>query len=384
MASNTSTTTGTTELWRIGIPDESYAFNAPRPGNRDLGSLEFWERSMVRSRLRRESAAARKVGIKQGARSRLAMALVGVTLAVPATEAITAGTAQAAPVTDTTLRHGDSGSRVAALQHALGITADGKFGAATNKAVRAYQRAHGLAVDGVVGAMTAAALGLNGSHANAPTPAKASSRSSAPSSVTSDPALSSETIAKIQAKLEIATDGRWGPQTRSAVREYQRQHGLEVDGVPGPATLGSMGLKATAAPAENRDSAVANPNDSPSTGAASAISAARSKAGSPYSYGATGPSSFDCSGLVQWSFKQAGVTLPRTSFQQYGQGTAVSKPNIQAGDLIFFNTAGPGASDVGIATSPTTVISATSSRGVMEHPIFDSYWGSHFVGAKRL
>lgn len=384
MAPTTDTRTATTELWRIGIPDESYAFHAPRPGHRDLGELEFWERSTVRSRLRREAAAARKVGVKQGARSKLAMALVGVTLAVPATEAVTAGTAQAAPVTDSVLKRGDSGSRVAALQRALGIAADGEFGAQTHKAVRAFQRSHGLSVDGVVGAQTAAKLGVGSTGKKASTTTKTSSRSGA--SDASDPNLSSATVRAIQSKLGIAADGEWGPQTRKAVRDYQRKQGLQVDGVPGPATLGSLGIRASAGTpdSDSAPSAASATAASSSNGGGGAISAARSKTGAPYSYGATGPSSFDCSGLVQWAFKQAGVTLPRTSFAQYGEGTTVSKGNIRAGDLVFFNTAGPGASDVGIATGPTTVISATSSRGVMEHAIFDSYWGSHFVGAKRL
>ena len=51
---------------------------------------------------------------------------------------------------------------------------------------------------------------------------------------------------------------------------------------------------------------------------------------------------------------------------------------------MFFSTAGPGASHVGIAVSGSTVVSATSSGGVMEHSINDAYWGGHYVGARRL
>ena len=81
--------------------------------------------------------------------------------------------------------------------------------------------------------------------------------------------------------------------------------------------------------------------------------------------------------------RQAGISIPRTSFAQFGTGSGVAKDGIQAGDLVFFNTAGPGASDVGLATGPTTAVSATT-HGVMSHAIFDSYWGSHFVGARRV
>jgi cell wall-associated NlpC family hydrolase len=108
-----------------------------------------------------------------------------------------------------------------------------------------------------------------------------------------------------------------------------------------------------------------------------------SKIGTPYATAGTGPSGFDCSGLTSWAMRQAGISIPRTSFAQFGVGSAVSKDGIQAGDLVFFSTAGAGASDVGIATGPTTAVSATT-HGVMNHAIFDSYWGSHYVGARRV
>jgi cell wall-associated NlpC family hydrolase len=83
------------------------------------------------------------------------------------------------------------------------------------------------------------------------------------------------------------------------------------------------------------------------------------------------------------AMRQAGIAIPRTSFAQYATGSPVARGAIRAGDLVFFDTAGPGASDVGIATGPTTVVSATT-HGVMAHATFDGYWGSHFVGARRV
>ena len=66
--------------------------------------------------------------------------------------------------------------------------------------------------------------------------------------------------------------------------------------------------------------------------------------------------------------RQAGVTLPRTSYSQWTVGTPVPRAAVQAGDLVFFNANGPGASHVGIAASNATVVSATS-HGVREHSI---------------
>ena len=114
-----------------------------------------------------------------------------------------------------------------------------------------------------------------------------------------------------------------------------------------------------------------------------ALNAAITQLGKAYRWGAEGPDSFDCSGLTSWAFSSAGVTLPRTSFSQFGVGVPVSRANIQAGDLVFFNASGHGASHVGIAPSNATVISATT-HGVREHMISGSYWGAHYVGARRL
>ncbi|MCE5288118.1 MAG: C40 family peptidase [Nocardiaceae bacterium] len=66
----------------------------------------------------------------------------------------------------------------------------------------------------------------------------------------------------------------------------------------------------------------------------SVVDFATGKAGSPYVYGANGPSAFDCSGLVQWSYAQAGKSIPRTSSEQWAAGTPVSLDAIQPGDIV--------------------------------------------------
>ncbi|MFB7943277.1 NlpC/P60 family protein [Kitasatospora phosalacinea] len=70
--------------------------------------------------------------------------------------------------------------------------------------------------------------------------------------------------------------------------------------------------------------------------AAAALAAAISKIGSPYVYGSTGPRTFDCSGLMYWSWRQAGVTLPRTSQAQASAGRRVSLADARPGDLVIF------------------------------------------------
>lgn len=70
--------------------------------------------------------------------------------------------------------------------------------------------------------------------------------------------------------------------------------------------------------------------------ASAALSAAQGKIGSPYVWGATGPSSFDCSGLTSWAYAQAGVSLPRTSQSQASAGAQIGRSALQPGDLVLF------------------------------------------------
>jgi cell wall-associated NlpC family hydrolase len=349
------------------LTDDGWAILAlPVDGRRDLACDQTWERSLKRSQSRRARAArqranlpaSRKVGFAIAA-SAIVAPLMQQTAAAQETATTSTTTATAAQ-SSSLLRQGSSGPEVSRIQSQLGITADGVFGPATKAAVISFQQRNGLLVDGIVGPQTRGALGGG------------SSNTSTTGSNSSGPKPSRSVTIAVQQKLGLSADGAYGPLTRAAVKAFQARNGLEVDGVVGPATMAAMGISGSTEQVP-----------SSSGGGGSAVSAARAAIGTPYSYGGSTPAGFDCSGLVVYAFKQAGVTLPRTSFAQFGAGTAVSRANIQAGDLVFFNANGPGASHVGIATSNSTVISATT-RGVREHAISDSYWGSHYVGARRV
>ena len=339
----------------VQLHDDEWAIRALPPGHRDLGCHELWERSLARSLRRREAAAARRCVAYKGKGALVSAAVLTATLVAPAGQAARAqGTTAAGAAAGLLLRTGSRGPSVAAAQRALGISADGVFGPQTRHAVLAFQAAHGLAVDGVIGPITASALGLGGTPVGAPAPDR------------------STTIA-VQRALGVPADGVYGPVTRAAVRRFQQAHGLAVDGVVGPQTLAALGLSG----------AGATPTAPPGAGAGAAVAAARSKLGAPYVRAGTGPNGFDCSGLTQWAMAQAGISLPRTSYAQFGVGTPVERNAIQPGDLVFFDADGPGASHVGIATSASTAISATT-HGVREHAISDAYWGSHYLGARRV
>lgn len=97
-------------------------------------------------------------------------------------------------------------------------------------------------------------------------------------------------------------------------------------------------LDAKEAQASTAAQAAAAGAGAPASGrASSAYAAAQSKLGSPYVYGASGPSSFDCSGLTSWAFAQAGIAIPRTSQAQASAGTRIySQSDLQVGDLVIF------------------------------------------------
>ena len=116
--------------------------------------------------------------------------------------------------------------------------------------------------------------------------------------------------------------------------------------------------------------------------------AARAAVGTPYGSGGNGPSSFDCSGLTVHAFKQAGVSLPRTSFAQYGQGSRIDRSQIQAGDLVFFGPDGKRTkrghiSHVGIALGGGWMIHSSGSRGGVSISNLETYWTEGTAFARR-
>ncbi|MEV0638877.1 NlpC/P60 family protein [Streptomyces sp. NPDC050619] len=92
----------------------------------------------------------------------------------------------------------------------------------------------------------------------------------------------------------------------------------------------------TTAPSTSAPSAPSAPDSSYATKAEKALAFARAQIGKPYVWGATGPGSYDCSGLTQAAWKAAGVDIPRVTYDQVNAGTTVSLSNAQPGDLVFF------------------------------------------------
>jgi cell wall-associated NlpC family hydrolase len=112
------------------------------------------------------------------------------------------------------------------------------------------------------------------------------------------------------------------------------------------------------------------------------LQAALSRRGDEYVWGATGPTTFDCSGLTQWSYKQGGVSLPRTAAEQYGVGTYVAYGQWQPGDLIFYGTSS-NIHHVAMYVGNGDIVQAPTT-GIPVEVVPISGGGSDYYGSKRI
>jgi len=116
------------------------------------------------------------------------------------------------------------------------------------------------------------------------------------------------------------------------------------------------------------------------------VNYAKKYLGVKYVWGGTSPRGFDCSGLVQYVYKQFGIKLNRVAADQAKQGTKVTKAQLRPGDLVFFNTdSGSGIDHVGIYIGNNQFLHAASGRGkVLIDPLNHSYYNGRLVTARRM
>ena len=143
--------------------------------------------------------------------------------------------------------------------------------------------------------------------------------------------------------------------------------------------------------AQSNSTTTQNGSTSSSAGASNSTSSSRGSevlayamkfVGYPYVYGGSSPSGFDCSGFTSYVYKHFGVSLSRTAAGQYSNGTAVSRANLQVGDLVMF---GSPINHVGIYAGGGRIVHAANpSRGVTTDTINSGYYNTHYVGARRI
>jgi cell wall-associated NlpC family hydrolase len=115
------------------------------------------------------------------------------------------------------------------------------------------------------------------------------------------------------------------------------------------------------------------------------VNNAKKHLGTPYVWGGNQPGGFDCSGFTEYIYKQSGISLPRTTTEQYQKGYYVDKSNLQPGDLVFLaNTYRSGISHVGIYIGNGSMIHASSSKGITISDLSGSYYTKHYYGSRRV
>lgn len=183
-----------------------------------------------------------------------------------------------------------------------------------------------------------------------------------------------------------------------AIRRTARSCALSIISL-GVVATGSLGVSLAAAPAQAADREAVALNEGQyakvkkkdaklresaqrkeSSRLQTAVSVALNQRGDAYVYGASGPNAFDCSGLIQYSYRQAGIDLPRTSDAQAGATRRIAKDDMRSGDLMFFADSG-GVYHAGIFVRwenghAVMVHSPSSGRSVtVGAPWTDSWFG---------
>ena len=143
--------------------------------------------------------------------------------------------------------------------------------------------------------------------------------------------------------------------------------------------LGQPSSSSTQASQTGSQVPIPDPSHGVSSRAQSALNFALAQLGKPYIWGGTGPTDYDCSGLMMASWGKAGVSLPRTAAAQYAAGTPVSTSDLQPGDLVFFY---PGITHVGMYIGDGKFIHASSPRTGIKVSVLAQQ--SSYQGARRF
>jgi cell wall-associated NlpC family hydrolase len=159
--------------------------------------------------------------------------------------------------------------------------------------------------------------------------------------------------------------GNYDEETEKAVIKFQSDHGIEENGKVGPGT--GLHIQKELAKQEKPQTIVKTAMD---------------LKGTPYAWGGTSPSGFDCSGFVSYVYAKNDIQLPHSAKEMYKTGSSIPAPEI--GDLVFFSTYASYPSHVGVYIGNNQFISSTTNRGVKVDSLSDSYWKSRYLGAKRV
>ena len=273
------------------------------------------------------------------------------------------------------------------------------FGSSTEYAVELFQRQHELQQDGVAGTETQKLLYSDDAQ-------KYTLKEGAEGR---DVKMLQEQLVDLGYLSESDVDRVYGPTTVEAVKAFQKRNGLSADGLAGEKTLEKLygdeakisksleeKQKAEEKAAKEKEkkekkegkSATPTPATKKETRIEKFIKAAQSKLGCEYVLGGRGPKTFDCSGLVYYCLRQAGVSTIRMTASGFSKKASwkniSSYSDVQKGDILFFKSdTSSSVSHCAIYIGSGTMIDASSGNGAVVKRAVSAYWKRNFVNARR-
>ncbi|MEU0591872.1 C40 family peptidase [Streptomyces ardesiacus] len=173
-----------------------------------------------------------------------------------------------------------------------------------------------------------------------------------------------------QAKTDLAEAKKKAAEAKKKAEEAARKEAAErASRTAERATLSASADTGSSSTGAGSSTSTSTSTSTATGSAAAVVSFVQAQVGKAYVSGATGPSAYDCSGLVQAAFKQVGISLPRVSQAQSTAGTQVGLDNLQPGDILYWGGAGS-AYHVGVYVGGGMFVGAqNSSTGVVQKPL---------------
>lgn len=286
------------------------------------------------------------------------------------------------------LEYGDHGESVRILQYKLNELSyyedriDGELGVLTEHALKKFQRDHDITISGQADKETIIAL-IEVEIERHIKRLENLSDSVYPGQRSEDVKIVQESL-QYFGYYEGEIDGIYGPLTKKAVELAEEKHDIDfLDEAPQQSlnTLYTSEIQQTAQASVQPKEKSTIKNVSVTANSSSIIQTAYAYVGTPYVWGGTSPSGFDCSGFLQYVHSVHGVTIPRTVSDIWNFGSPVN--SLSVGDLVFFETYKPGPSHAGIYVGNGQFIHA-GLDGVEVSNMGDAYWQQRYLGAKRI
>lgn len=286
------------------------------------------------------------------------------------------------------LEYGDHGESVRILQYKLNELSyyedriDGELGVLTEHALKKFQRDHDITISGQADKETIIAL-IEVEIERHIKRLENLSDSVYPGQRSEDVKIVQESL-QYFGYYEGEIDGIYGPLTKKAVELAEEKHDIDfLDEAPQQSlnTLYTSEIQQTAQASVQPKEKSTIKNVSVTANSSSIIQTAYAYVGTPYVWGGTSPSGFDCSGFLQYVHSVHGVTIPRTVSDIWNFGSPVN--SLSVGDVVFFETYKPGPSHAGIYVGNGQFIHA-GLDGVEVSNMGDAYWQQRYLGAKRI